>query len=357
MGWALSVDKQDISKVKLVETAPAPLQDGQARLTVRRFAVTANNITYAAFGEIMRYWEFFPAEDGGRLPVWGFAEVAESRTEGLEPGERIYGYLPAASELIVEPARLSPGAFIDASPHRAELPAAYNRYTRCAGDPGYREDREAVQMVLQPLFLTSWLINLHLRDHDCFGARQIALTSASSKTALALAWLLSKDRPDGVSIEAITSPRSAPFVDNTGYYDAITLYGDLTELRLEPKRLVVDFAGDGEVTTAIHTALGDALAGDIRVGAAHWEHAAPPKNLPGPKPVFFFAPDHVARRISEWGPSEFAKRYAADWAGFAQEGARLFEEEELAAGPGALDAYQRLVTNTAPAKAALTVTV
>jgi len=357
MGWALSVDKQDISKVKLVETAQAALQDGQARLAVRRFAVTANNITYAAFGEIMRYWEFFPAEDGGRLPVWGFAEVSESRAEGLKPGERIYGYFPAASELIVEPARLSPGAFIDASAHRAELPAAYNRYTRCAGDPGYTQTREAVQMVLQPLFLTSWLINLHLRDHDCFGAKQISLTSASSKTALALAWLLSKDRPDGISIEAITSPRSAPFVNNTSYYDAVTLYGDLTGLSPEPKRLVVDFAGDAQVTTAIHTALGDALAGDIRVGAAHWEHAAPPKNLPGPKQVFFFAPDHVAKRISQWGPSDFAKRYAADWAGFAQEGARLFEEEELTGGAGAQDAYQRLVTNTAPAKAALTVMV
>jgi len=357
MGWALNINKQDISKVKLVETAPAPLKDGQARLAVRRFAMTANNITYAAYGDIMGYWNFFPAQDGGHLPVWGFADVAESRVEGLEPGERIYGYLPAASELVVEPARLSPNAFIDASPHRADLPAAYNRYTRCAGDPAYAPTRETVQMVLQPLFLTSWLINLHLRDHDCFGARRISLTSASSKTALALAWLVSKDRPDGVSVEAMTSPRSVGFVTDTGYFDAVTLYDAVSELKPEPKRLVVDFAGDNQITTAIHTALGDALAGDIRVGAAHWEHAEPPKGLPGPKPVFFFAPDHVATRISQWGPAEFSKRYAADWTGFAEEGARLFEEKELSGGDGALDAYTRILTNTAPAKAALTVRV
>lgn len=355
MGWALSIDKTDISKAALVEAQAAPLTEGQARLAVRRFAMTANNITYAAFGEIMRYWNFFPAEDGGRLPVWGFAEVVESQVEGLKIGERIYGYLPAASELVVEPVKISRGGFIDASAHRAELPAAYNRYTRCAGDPGYAEAREAVQMVLQPLFLTSWLIDLHLRDEGFFGARQVALTSASSKTALALAWLLSRDRPDGVTIEAMTSERSMGFVAQTGLYDAITLYDALPELKPEPARLVVDFAGDHKITTDIHTALGDTLAADIRVGAAHWEHAEPPKGLPGPKPVFFFAPDHVAKRLSQWGPAGFAERYAAAWKGFAELGASLFSEEELTGGEGALEAYRRVVANKTPPSTALTV--
>ncbi|MGJ3231790.1 MAG: DUF2855 family protein [Oceanicaulis sp.] len=357
MGWALAIDKTDIAKASLVETGSAPLGDGQARLAVRRFALTANNITYAAFGEIMGYWKFFPAREGGRLPVWGFAEVTESKADGLEIGERIYGYLPAGDELIVGPARIGAGSFIDNSPHRADLPAAYNRYTRCKGDPGYRQDREAVQMVLQPLFLTSWLIDLHLREEGFFGAAQVALTSASSKTALALAWLLHRNRPDGVAIEAMTSKRSMAFVAGTGFYDAITLYDALKELKSEPKRLIVDFAGDHQITTDIHEALGDALAADIRVGAAHWEHAAPPKGLPGPKPVFFFAPDHVARRISEWGPGTFAQRYAADWTQFAEDGAALFEEQELSGGEGALDAYTRLITNTAPPKAAMTVRV
>lgn len=357
MSWALAIDRTDISKASLVTTGSAALQAGETRLAVRRFAMTANNVTYAAFGEIMGYWKFFPAPDGGRLPVWGFAEVSESKAAGLQVGERIYGYFPAGSELIVRPERVSAGGFIDASPHRADLPAAYNRYTRCQGDPGYRAEREAVQMVLQPLFLTSWLIDLHVREEAFFAAAQVALTSASSKTALALAWLLQRNRPDGVSIEAMTSGRSRAFVEGTGLYDAVTLYGELGGLEREPKRLIVDFAGDRQITTAIHDALGEALAADIRVGASHWEHAEPPRGLPGPKPVFFFAPDHVAKRISEWGPGEFAKRYAADWTAFADEGAELFEEEALSGGDGALDAYTRLITNTAPPKAAMTVRV
>ena len=60
-----------------------------------RFGLTANNVTYAVIGEAMSYWDFFPAEDGwGRVPMWGFAEVERSEAEGVEPGTRVYGYLP-----------------------------------------------------------------------------------------------------------------------------------------------------------------------------------------------------------------------------------------------------------------------
>ena len=58
-----------------------PLEDGKARLKVDKFALTANNVTYATFGEAMNYWNFFPAADEkyGRVPVWGFATVTESK--------------------------------------------------------------------------------------------------------------------------------------------------------------------------------------------------------------------------------------------------------------------------------------
>lgn len=355
MGWALSIDKTDITKVQVVETKARDLQDGEARLTIRRFALTANNITYAVFGDVMAYWAFFPAEDGGRLPVWGFADVTESKAEGIEVGERIYGYFPASDELVVKPSELTPGSFFDATEHRASLPEAYNRYRRCANDPGYAADREQFQQALQPLFLTSWLIDLHLRETGFAGASQVSLTSASSKTALALAWCLSADRPDGVTIEAITSPRSKPFVDQTGFYDSVTLYPDLAGLQADPKRIVVDFAGDAAINAAIHGALGDELAANIRVGAAHWDNSTPASDLPGPKPAFFFAPQHAVDRMKAWGNGEFIKRYSAAWAGFSNAGHGLFETLPMAGADGALDAYRQLVTNSAPASAAISV--
>lgn len=356
MGWALAIDRKDISSARIEDNEPRALQPGEARLDVKRFALTANNITYAAFGEVMRYWDFFPASGGlGHLPVWGFAEVAESRAEGLEPGERIYGYLPAASELIVRPGRIEPGSFIDLSEHRAELPAAYNRYVRCAGDPAYREALEAAQMVLQPLFITAFLLDLHLRDTGFAGADMASLTSASSKTAIALAFLLSRDRAHGKTIEALTSPGNAEFVKGLGYYDAVTVYPEVGEMTPEPKRLIVDFAGDSDLNRAIHERLGDDLAGNIRVGGAHWDKSAPPGAMPGPKPVFFFAPDHVRERIKAWGPAEFARRYGKAWLAFAETGADLFEFEAKDGAQGALAAYTAFIANAVPAKKALTI--
>jgi len=358
MNWALAIDKSDIARAQLAALDPAPLEQGQIRLAVRRFALTANNITYAAFGTAMGYWDFFPADgDTGRLPVWGFADIAESRAEGLEPGERIYGYFPAASELVATPERITPGGFIDAAAHRAGLPGAYNRYVRCAGDPAYRRELEAVQMVLQPLFITSFLIDLHLRDENFSGAGAVSLTSASSKTALALAWLLSRDHPEGVMIEALTSARNREFVAGTGFHDQVTVYDDVKALEPEPRRLIIDFAGDRDLTTAIHARLGDALAGNIRVGGAHWEKSAPPGALPGPKPRFFFAPDHAQSRIKAWGPAVFQHRYQDAWAQFAELGRTLFTEQIVSGGEGTLEGYRALVAGNAPASQALSVRV
>ncbi len=68
--------------------------------------MTANNVTYAVFGDAMRYWDFFPAPDldgvpQGRVPLWGFAEVERSRVAGVDEGTRVYGYLPTSSHLVV----------------------------------------------------------------------------------------------------------------------------------------------------------------------------------------------------------------------------------------------------------------
>src|ERR1700733_14806848 len=88
--------RTDLHQTRFLSTnAPSP-GDGQALLRVESFGLTANNITYAVFGEAMRYWDFFPASDPdwGKLNVWGYAHVEESRHSDLAPGTRVYGYLP-----------------------------------------------------------------------------------------------------------------------------------------------------------------------------------------------------------------------------------------------------------------------
>lgn len=358
MTWALSIDRDRIADATLVETEARALEAGEVRLAVRRFALTANNITYAAFGGVMRYWEFFPGEDGrGRLPVWGFAEIVESRCEALPAGERVYGYFPAASELIVLADRIDAGSFMDAASHRAELSPVYNRYIRCAADPVWSETREPAQMVLQPLFVTSFLIAHHLKEENAFGADTITLTSASSKTALALAWLLKQHKLDGVRLHALTSAGNADFVAGTGLYDEVGLYDAIEGLSRDRDWLMVDFAGDGGVNTRVHTHLVDQLKANIRVGGAHWQDSAPVSDLPGPAPQFFFAPDHARARVKAWGQAEFETRYRADWDGFVDAAADFLDYAEHQGGEGALAVYNALIAGKVPARQAETITV
>ena len=307
------VAKDDLHRCRLRESAAPALEDGQARLAVSAFGLTSNNITYAKFGEAMSYWEFFPTgEDGwGRVPMWGFAEVADSRVEQLAAGARVYGYLPPSSELVVAPVRADERGFIDSSAHRAELPAAYNGYLLSATDPVYDAAHEDEQMLLRPLFFTSWLIDDFLADAELFGAETIVLSSASSKTSSALAFLLS--RRDGVDVVGLTSARAADFTGGLGVYDAVIAYDDLDALP-RGRSVFVDMAGDAELRNAVHRHFGADLAHSAVVGATHHESmGGVPEALPGAPPTFFFAPDRVAKRRVDWGGAGLETRIAEDW--------------------------------------------
>jgi hypothetical protein len=306
------VARDDLHRTRFAEAPVPELKDGQARLAVSAFGLTSNNITYAMFGQAMSYWDFFPAEDGwGRVPVWGFAEVAASTVDALEVGARVYGYLPPSRELIVAPVRVEARGFIDASPHRAGLPAAYNGYTLTAGDPVYDAANEDAQMLLRPLFFTSYLIDDFLDDASLFGASAVVLSSASSKTASGLAFLLS--RREGIEVVGLTSARSAAFTGSLGVYDDVVTYEEIGSLADTPA-VYVDMAGDAQVRSDVHSHFGDALTHSAVVGATHHDRmGAVPDSLPGPPPMFFFAPDRVAKRTTEWGRAGFEARIANAW--------------------------------------------
>ncbi len=307
----LEVEKHNLHHARIHHLEERPLQEGEIRLLIDDFALTANNITYANFGETMGYWEFFPSEDAGwgRVPVWGFASVNESLCDDIYPGERFYGYFPMATELIVRPDDIRDSGFTDASAHRQKLPPIYNNYVRVASDPGYRADFENEQMLFRPLFMTAFVIDDQLAEFDFHGAEHVVLSSASSKTALALAWLL-KQRAD-IKVVALTSQRSRAFVRNSGVYDEIVLYEDL-ESELDTKTSVfVDFSGDPKLVSRVHHQLTDQLKASVFVGATNWQaskEGAPDADMPGPEPQFFFAPDQAGKRIEEWGGKEFNRR-------------------------------------------------
>jgi NADPH:quinone reductase-like Zn-dependent oxidoreductase len=295
------------------EDAPAPEPGpGEALLRVDAFGLTSNNITYAMFGEAMSYWSFFPAAAGwGRVPVWGFAEVAASEVPELATGTRVFGYLPPSTQLLVAPAHVSAHGFTDASAHRATLPPAYNRYASTDADPLYEAEHEDEQMLLRPLFLTSYLIDDFLADADFFGAETIVLSSASSKTASALAFQLSLR--ESVLVVGLTSSRSAEFARTLGVYDHVLAYDQLESLPAG-RAVYVDMAGDAELRSAVHGHYGEQLAHSAVVGATHHDRMGQvPDALPGPRPTFFFAPDRVRKRAADWGADGLQQRMADAW--------------------------------------------
>ena len=153
----LLVRQKQLSETRLHTANAAALADGQVRVRVDHFALTANNITYAAMGDMLEYWKFFPADEAGWgiVPVWGFAAVVESTHADVSVGERLYGYWPMASHAVLSPHRTSPTGFSDGAAHRAGLHAVYNQYLRSSTDPFYQQDTEDVQALLRPLFITS----------------------------------------------------------------------------------------------------------------------------------------------------------------------------------------------------------
>ncbi len=317
---AFLVGRKDFHATRWSEL-PAPstveLARGQAILAVDAFAFTANNVTYAVFGEMMNYWKFFPAPEGwGTVPVWGFATVARSNHADLPAGERVYGYLPMSSYFVATVDRVTPSGFSEVSPHRLDLPAIYNQYSRTRGDAAYDARHEAEQMLFRPLFLTGFLIDDFLASENFFGARSVVLSSASSKTSIGLAFCLSRRGRESCEVVGLTSRANKEFVESLGCYHRVVAYDEIPSLPSAEPTVFVDMAGDGGVTTSVHEHFQGALRYSCSVGGTHWDHLAFGMSFPGPAPVLFFAPDHAARRLADWGPAGLQERTGAAWSSF-----------------------------------------
>jgi len=326
------VRRDDLRRSRFREEALADPGPGEVELRIDRFALTANNVTYAVAGDALHYWDFFPAEPGSAL-----AELA--------PGERIYGYFPMSTHLVVRPESLGPGSFVDGAAHRAALPPVYNQYRRVAGDPGYDRALEDRQAVLQPLFMTGWLLADLLAD-EAADARAVVIASASSKTAIALAASLA--RAGGVEVVGLTAPRNAAFVEKLGFYDRVVAYEAIPRLELAGPAVFVDMAGNAAVKRAVHERLGAALARSIGVGVTHWEQGSlKPPSLPGPEPEFFFAPSRIQKRSREWGARALQERIGEAWRAFALDSGRWLEIEVVRGRGGFERAYRATVEGAA----------
>ena len=354
MPMQVHVDRNNLGQAELVEVGQQPLADGAVRLEIESFSVTSNNVTYAVVGEMVGYWNFFPAPDGmGIVPMWGHARVIESNCPDIAVGERVYGYLPMGTHLDVVPGKISAAGFTDMTDYRQPMSPIYNQYARLAADPEHDPAREGERMIFGPLFKTGFLIEYFMRGKGWFGAEQVILTSASSKTAMGLASVAKQNSPDVKRI-GLTSAANVKFVKSTGLYDDVISYEDVELLEQRPS-VTVDFAGNANLLGRLHRHFADALKYSCLVGVTHiaerGEGLGGGDGMPGPQPVLFFAPDHAVALFQELGPQEAGRRMAQAWHGFLNAVAGSVAIERKQGLGAARETYLEMVGGTVdPAK-------
>lgn len=317
-GLDFLVRKSDWEQTRFVERDPeADLAAGELLFRVDRFAFTANNITYAMAGDLLGYWRFFPTEEGwGRLPTMGFGDVVASKQRGVEVGTRCFGFFPMSRHLRIEPSHASETSIVDGAPHRADLAAVYRQYQPVSHDPFYAPDFEDEVLLLRGLFLTSFLAEDFIADHDYYGAESVVISSASSKTSIALAFRLMETR--GARAIGLTSSHHLDFVRGLGCYDEVFDYSSIERIPANGPAVFVDMAGNTRVTRSLHEHLGPKLRYSQRIGGTHWDAGGEDANIPGPEREFFFAPAQIAKRSEDWGPQGLQERLGASLRAFME---------------------------------------
>ena len=179
----------------------------------------------------------------------------------------------------------------------------------CALSPTPAFDAESKReiMLLRPLFFASFLVHDLLAERVGTAADTIAITSASSKTAIGLAHLLSTHKVHPCHIVGLTSERNLDFARGTGVYDRVVTYDD-REILNSGSVAVADFSGNSALIRKLQDALSNRAVFFCLIGYTHWDRRSL-DIVEDTKTVRFFAPDRIRKRVREWGAGEFDRRY------------------------------------------------
>ena len=344
----LWVDRSDYRHTQVVRGEIPQPGEGEILVAIDKFAMTANNVTYAASGDLFGYWQFYPTGEDpwGKVTVWGIGEVIASQVEAIEVGERLYGFFPMSSHVLMTPGDLTDRGFTDVVTHRQALPALYNQYARTRSEPDALQALENERCIFFPLFMTGYVIADLLLDNDWFGVQQILIGSASSKTGFSTAAFIRAAGFEG-AIVGLTSDKNVAFSEALGCYDCVVSYSEVESVANEPSTYI-DIAGDVAVRSRLHHSLQNNAAHTLLVGATHWDQfgqSVDGEPLPGTEPQVFFAPAQIEKRAGEWGRGVMmGKAYAASIELVTQLAPTLLMESH--SGTAACDAiWQALLRN------------
>lgn len=235
-----------------------PLGPSSVRVRTKVMCLTANNITYAKLGFLLKWWDIHPlpsstpapfddASKYGRTNCWGFAEVLESTHASVEKGSYLRGYLPIgtlAQDLVVEAGDV-PGQVIVRNEYRQDSMPIYNRYVvhpaSLSSEIEAKADHVAYDAIIRIMFETAYLLNRFVFTSDPWETvnprmdngrwtpeladvsdATVICLAPGSKIALCLARELrhGRSKPVGKVIGA-ASEHTLEFVAGTGEYDEV----------------------------------------------------------------------------------------------------------------------------------------
>ncbi|MBA9007761.1 DUF2855 family protein [Thermomonospora cellulosilytica] len=306
--WDVLFKRDDLTVSEIRKASREPLKPGEVRLAVERFGLTANNATYARFGDdsVIAFWRAFPGPQGyGRVPIWGFARVEESSHPDIAEGSRYFGYMPMSTHHVVAAEPMARG-FIDTTAQRDFLHPWYRTY-ELVGEPEPLDDRWAL---LHPVYPAAFNLADFLERQAALGARSVLITSASSKVAIGLVEEMAA-RQIPLQTVGLTADRHTAFVQSLDLYDTVAPYGALPSLTVAEPTVFVDLTGDPSRRIAVCERFKSELCQTVLVGFTHSTATVlPPPGLAGPEPQVFFTPAIEMETIAEEGADSYYTRYA-----------------------------------------------
>ncbi|MEM8827401.1 MAG: DUF2855 family protein, partial [Pseudomonadota bacterium] len=216
-------------------------------------------------------------------------------------------------------------------------------------------ETEMVAALFRPLFTTGWLIAKQLEGASDYGAAQILISSASSKTSIAAAWSLAQREGERPDIIGLTSPANVDFCQGLGIYDRVLAYDALADIAADRPTTYVDMSGNGALRHAVHTRFGSRLGYSMAVGMTHWTESQGNKDLPPPEAKLFFAPAVMEQEQNRLGRDGYHQALAADWRAFADFIRPQVDIEIIDGLDDARTAYERLARGDVTGQTALIV--
>ncbi|KAJ3220585.1 hypothetical protein HK099_004158 [Clydaea vesicula] len=251
------------------------------------------------------------------MPVWGFGTVLKTKNASITLNERIFGYFPASKYIILCPVKVNYSNFMVSRPQVPVDRVVYNTYVRVKNNLAFQKNEEGIS-IFWPLWATAYNLVYMLNANKNWFAKNIIVTSASSKTSFCFAKEFGR-RNNGTRLIGLTSKANVDFVKSLKLYDVVLTYDNYKNLETDMKSLIVDVAGDRLLNSNLAKHLGDNRVQTVTVGMSHYEpnekslDARPAEETSRNRTSLFFAPVWILKRRDELGKEKAQELEEIAW--------------------------------------------